>query len=640
MNNFSNIKFKIVDGIKDEWLETLFEEENIIYVKPGTYAMSTRKLESLIYIARLQKYYQCNPVRFIDDFFNIELLDAQAYVVQRTWNCPNVLVLASRGFGKSTVIDLILMSKDMLFCNVWSYIASGSGSQAEETFTKLEQIANDNIDEMRGSTGYIFKNEVEINNAAGDGFSHGSNGFKYSLYNGSFTQTLNSNIDRKRGLKFPVYYWYFLLFNYFKGERIMIKIRNYTQEEIKYIKENYNNMTTQEIAIKLNKSIGSINNATRKMGLIKQPHSKWTDKEIEFLKKNYINMTSEEISKHVNHSIDAINTMRDKLGLVRNKNWSDEEIQFLKDNFESTLFSELSKVLGRTENAIRVKCFDLNLFKNSPWTDDEINFVKENYMEMKNSEISKILNRTMSAIELKARKLGLKKYPYMCDYHYFDEINTEEKAYWLGFLTADGWINKNYKSNAGVTGIELQYGDLNHLKKFNKSINGNYQITDRWRTCSLSNNKEKKNHMCCIRIFSLTMYNSLVNIGFSNNKSYDFHIPDLPQDLIRHYIRGYFDGDGCLCFTNKSFNINLTTASKILNDDVVNILKSENFNVVERSCISDFGTTLYSIDIYRQQDKINFLDWIYQDCNIYLDRKYKKYLKVKERYNNTQSLAV
>ena len=197
--NIQNIKFKIVDEIKDEWLDTLFDDESIIYVKPGIYAMSARKIESLLYIAQLQKYYQCNPVRFIDDFFNIELLDAQAYVVQRTWNCPNVLVLASRGFGKSTVIDLILMSKDMLFCNVWSYIASGSGSQAEETFTKLEQIANDNIDEMRGSTGYIFKQEVEISNAAGDGFSHGSNGFKYTLYNGSFTQTLNSNIDKKRG---------------------------------------------------------------------------------------------------------------------------------------------------------------------------------------------------------------------------------------------------------------------------------------------------------------------------------------------------------------------------------------------------------------------------------------------------------
>ena len=199
MSDLSKIRFKIVDEIKDEWLATLFDDDSVVYVKPGIYAMSTRKLEALFYIAKLQKYYQCNPVKFINDFFNIELLDAQAYIVQRTWNCPNVLVLASRGFGKSTVIDLILMAKDMLFCNVWTYIASGSGSQAEETFTKLEQIANDNIDEMKGSTGYIFKHEVEINNAAGDGFSHSSNGFKYSLYNGSMTQTLNSNIDRKRG---------------------------------------------------------------------------------------------------------------------------------------------------------------------------------------------------------------------------------------------------------------------------------------------------------------------------------------------------------------------------------------------------------------------------------------------------------
>lgn len=91
------------------------------------------------------------------------------------------------------------MSKGMLFNNYWSYIASGSGSQAEETFTTLEKLANDNIDTFMGSTGVVFKNEIEIKNAAGDGFSHSSNGFSYSTYNGSFTQTLNSNIDRKRG---------------------------------------------------------------------------------------------------------------------------------------------------------------------------------------------------------------------------------------------------------------------------------------------------------------------------------------------------------------------------------------------------------------------------------------------------------
>ena len=203
MNNidYSKYTFKIIDDFNDKDLLTMFSDDNVVYVKPGIYAMSSRKLESLIKISYIQKYYQCNPVRFIDNFFNIELLDAQAFIVQRTWNCPNVLVLASRGFGKSTVIDLIVMAKDMLFSNIWTYIASGTGGQAEQTFTKLEQIANDGIDEMKGSTGYIFKNEVEINNAAGDGFSHGSNGFKYTLYNGSFTQTLNSNVDAKRGAR-------------------------------------------------------------------------------------------------------------------------------------------------------------------------------------------------------------------------------------------------------------------------------------------------------------------------------------------------------------------------------------------------------------------------------------------------------
>lgn len=161
-------------------------QEDIIYVKPGTYAMSSRKIDSLIKIAYMQKYYQCNPVRFINDFFNIELLDAQAWIVQQSWTCPNVLLVCSRGFGKSTLIDIIIMSKNMLFNNYWTYIASGSGSQAEQTFTTLERLANDNIDTMMGSTGYIFKAEIEIKNAAGDGLS------KDLLYSNVYQNSLKS----------------------------------------------------------------------------------------------------------------------------------------------------------------------------------------------------------------------------------------------------------------------------------------------------------------------------------------------------------------------------------------------------------------------------------------------------------------
>ena len=170
-----------------------------IYVKPHGYTISSRKIESYIQIAHMQTYLQCNPVKTIDLFFNIELLDGQALLVERSWICPNVLAVCTRGYGKSTVIDLEIMAKDMCFCNVWTYIASGTGGQAEQTFTTLERLANDSIDTFYGSTGSIFKNEIEIKNASGDGFSHSSNGFSYSCYNGAMTKTLNSNIDAKRG---------------------------------------------------------------------------------------------------------------------------------------------------------------------------------------------------------------------------------------------------------------------------------------------------------------------------------------------------------------------------------------------------------------------------------------------------------
>lgn len=178
-----------------------FYQDYGIFVKPINYPMSTKKIEGLIAIAEMQKYFQCNPIKWIDLMYNIELIDAQALMIMSAWNCQHVLIDASRGIGKSTVIDLMVMAKDSLFCNYWCYIASGTGSQAEQTFMTLEKIANDNIDEFMGSTGKLFKDEVVISNASGDGFSHGTNGFKYSVYNGSSTMTVNSNIDRRRGLR-------------------------------------------------------------------------------------------------------------------------------------------------------------------------------------------------------------------------------------------------------------------------------------------------------------------------------------------------------------------------------------------------------------------------------------------------------
>lgn len=412
----------------------------------------------------------------------------------------------------------------------------------------------------------------------------------------------------------------------------MIEIKEYTQQQLDFLCKNFDKYTVKQLAYELNKTPNSVYNAARKLGLHKQIHSKWSKDEDNFLKCNYLYMSNSDMAKYLKRSFNSISSRLDALGLIRNKSWSEYELDYIRNNYIYQTHAEIGMVLNRSEQAVRAKCFDMNLVKKElSWSKYELDFLRDNYFEVSNADIAKALNRSVNAIHIQASKMGMKKSPYKCDYHYFDEINTEEKAYWLGFLSADGWISRSEKSNACVTGIELQYKDINHLKKFNKSISGNYQITDRWRT-SLFHGVEKKAHSCVIRIFSTIMYDSLIKKNFTNNKSFDFHIPCINDKLMRHYIRGYFDGNGCFTLTNKTFSIGFSTASELLSNDIVKTLSKNNIECHKEVYVSEYGTNMYPVFIYKKQDKLNFLDWIYSDCSIYLERKYRKYLKLK-KYN-------
>ena len=180
--------------------EIILPDNYELFSKPIDQSMSQRKLDRYLQIAKIKAYYQRNPIKFMRDVLGAELFDAQAYCIQMSWDKPYVLWVCSRGYGKSTIVDLILMTKGMLYNNYWSYIASGSGDQAILTFKTLENIANQNIASMTGLTD-VFKQQIEIKNAAGDGFVHNPSGHFYSLYNGSFTKTLNSNVDKRRGAR-------------------------------------------------------------------------------------------------------------------------------------------------------------------------------------------------------------------------------------------------------------------------------------------------------------------------------------------------------------------------------------------------------------------------------------------------------
>lgn len=141
------------------------------------------------------------------------------------------------------------------------------------------------------------------------------------------------------------------------------------------------------------------------------------------------------------------------------------------------------------------------------------------------------------------------KYTYNKDY--FKEIDSFEKAYWLGFLYADGCITRFYKDEklkSMSLEITLQNDDKNHLIKFRDALDSNVPIKDK-----LVAGKYKSSR---IVINCTGMCNDLINLGCTPQKSIILEFPKnniLPEKYINDFVRGYFDGDGGVSYTEGTY---------------------------------------------------------------------------------------
>lgn len=163
-----------------------------------------RKLKRYLEDAESIKFLRRNPVIACELLLGIKLTDSQKIMLIEAWNKPYVVFNCSRNFGKSFLIAVIVMLKALLYEDQRIYIVSNSGSQAQETFTKMEDIAKANIssiDFLDLTTGRmidIFVNEL-VKGSNSDGFIHDKSSFKVTLYNGSRIYTLNSIPNNVRG---------------------------------------------------------------------------------------------------------------------------------------------------------------------------------------------------------------------------------------------------------------------------------------------------------------------------------------------------------------------------------------------------------------------------------------------------------
>ncbi|EQB4340343.1 hypothetical protein ACYJ2U_001763 [Clostridium botulinum] len=159
--------------------------------------LSARKIELYDKNAEILAYWRRNPVIACEDILGIKLLDAQKYMLQMTWNTQYSVWACSRNFGKSFLASIIMVLKWMLFEGQKIYIIGASGSQSQECFKKIEDIAMQRVNSIK-SLKDIFAKETVKSPSCKTGFTHNPQSFTVFSHNDSGIFTLNSDPDNNR----------------------------------------------------------------------------------------------------------------------------------------------------------------------------------------------------------------------------------------------------------------------------------------------------------------------------------------------------------------------------------------------------------------------------------------------------------
>lgn len=209
------------------------------------------------------------------------------------------------------------------------------------------------------------------------------------------------------------------------------------------------------------------------------------------------------------------------------------------------------------------------------------------------------------------------------DVNYFTEINTPDKAYWMGYFIADGTISRDgYKAS-------LCSKDREVIENFKKAVNSGHAISE-IKSPDKRTNKIYLRYM--LQICSKEFVAGLVKNGVTSNKSLFCNIPDMDDALFLHYCRGIFDGDGCI---SKEANKTLYRIQFVGTIDILTNIQNRFKRLFDvpplpiRLISKTFP--MYSTNYYKHAEII--LENLYKNSNTTnrLNRKYERFREYKKK---------
>jgi intein-encoded DNA endonuclease-like protein/endogenous inhibitor of DNA gyrase (YacG/DUF329 family) len=203
-----------------------------------------------------------------------------------------------------------------------------------------------------------------------------------------------------------------------------------------------------------------------------------------------------------------------------------------------------------------------------------------------------------------SRECGTRIYEF--DETYFEEINTEEKAYWLGILLSDGNLYKTQMT------LKLQRRDRSLLEKFKSSLKSQHPIHD--------GVSSEGNEFSSFFIGSKKLSKQLKRIGVVPQKTYIVEFPIIKKEFISHFIRGYFDGDGCMYVRDKHHTWSIYSSSQKFITQLIE-------NIEHETKLHFNNPNINSISLSNEKGIIALEQYLYKDATIFLERKRNKFLQ-------------
>lgn len=210
--------------------------------------------------------------------------------------------------------------------------------------------------------------------------------------------------------------------------------------------------------------------------------------------------------------------------------------------------------------------------------------------------------------------------PYKLNNKYFESIKTQNQAYLLGFLYADG---NNYRNKHFQLTLEVSEIDKEIILFMKNELETDKPLKIRKETPT---GKYIKKPTIGLIISNKKISDDIEHLGVIPNKTFLLKFPtsdQVPDHLIYHFIRGYFDGDGCISkvgiFTHKTNiagNVNFLTELKL-------ILK--NNSIYLKLCILKSDPKVGEIYTATYSENLKFYNYIYKDAIFFLKRKKDKY---------------